>query len=424
MTAGLEEDRPHRASGFGRWSLLLIALFIVTRIGMVWFATHPDVYRAKSIVPASDVERLYETWADELFDEGERAYVEVPIEYPPGSLPFLLLPKVAAQEASYLTRFVAVIVAVDVIGLIGVWRLSRRWGSRWGPWLWVILLPALGPVVHLRLDLVPAVATVWAVERAAARDWLSSGGLLGFGIAAKLYPILFVPAAAIAATKRWKLLIGVTALIVIPLIPVITELDHLNDSVLGYHLGRGIQVESLWGSVLFQVMAAGGDAEIVFNFGALHFAGSTAATLKSISALAAAAAVGAGTLLAFRQERGARAFAEVSFVILALALSFGSVFSPQFLIWLFALGACVACAPSTRLRAPVLLLVPIALLTQAIFPWRYPSLLDAEPLSVALLGGRNVMVLLVAVSSGLLLLRRREVPSAPSTRAVASAGTR
>lgn len=399
-----------------RRPLLVLVFFTVTRIASVWLAAHPDSYSAGGIVPASDVD-LYRGWAEQMSDQGQGAYSDVKIEYPPGTLPFILAPEVVGEQ-TYLVKFIAVMLLVDTAGFAGVLLLSRRWGSALGPWLWAILVPALGPTAYLRLDLVPAIATIWAVERAADRDWFTSGGALGFGVMAKLYPALFVPAALILSPRRWKLALGVASLVVVPLLPLLPSLKEMSDSVLGYHTGRGIQVESLWGAILFIVARSGGDAAIEFNFGALHWAGSVADTLKPLSTVATLVTVGAASLLAFRhRDRPAQAFAEISFTVLAFALGFGSVFSPQFLLWLFALGACVACVPDTRLRIATLLLFPTALMTQVIFPFLYPALLATETGPLIMLWARNLLVVAIAVGSFVLLLKRYENAgvTAPST---------
>ncbi len=255
------------------------------------------------------------------------------------------------------------------------------------------------------------------MERAADRDWFSSGGALGFGIMAKLYPALFAPAAFILSPQRWRFTLGTGALLLIPLLPLLPALPEVKESVFGYHTSRGIQVESLWGAILFIVQRTGGDARIEFNFGALHWAGAVADTLKPWSTVATLLTVGAASLLAFRhRERPGPAFAEISFTVLTFALAFGSVFSPQFLLWLFALGACVACLRDTRLRIPTILLIPTAVMTQIIFPLVYPALLNNETGPVMLLWTRNVLILGIAVWSFVALVRKYETPAnAPST---------
>lgn len=410
-----------------RAALILLAVFFVTRMISISVAGDPETYQVGGISPSSDV-GLYEGWARAMVVDDRAAYTEVPIEYPPGSLPFFLLPQVVADSYDYLPKFITVMLFLDFAGLIGALVLARRWGSLWGPWLWTILIPLLGPVVYLRLDLIPAVATIWAIERASVRDWFSSGGWIGFGIVSKLYPALFLlPGLLASGRQRWKFGLGAGALVLLPLLPLISSLDAVRESVLGYHTSRGIQVESLWGAILFAVMKAGGEVSVTFNFGALHFTGGAADALKPLSAIAAAGTALGASFLALRpsEERSGKAFAEVSFAVLALSLAFGSVFSPQFLVWLFALGTCLACDARSQLRLPVFLLVPVAALTQLLFPFLYNRLLVGETLPVALLWVRNLGIVAIAVLSVLRIWKARELAegaevSDPSTPAIAS----
>ena len=398
---------------------LLVALFVATRVPMIFFAAQPDAYDYNGIVPASDV-RLYEGWSAQMIDEGFGAYSEVRIEYPPGSLPFMLGPQVINGDFSYLTVFVLAMVAIDSAGLLGVMLIARRWGSMLGPFVWILAVAALGPIAYLRLDLVPAVATLWAFERASADDWMGAGGWMGVGAIAKLYPFLFVPAGLILATRRWRFLAATAGVFVAPLVPLIGSIGAVASSVLGYHADRGIQVESLCGGILFIAQRTGAEAGVGYSFGALHFGGPLSETLKPLATVASLLALALGTGIAWlirkRREPG-KAFPETCFVVLALSLTTGTVFSPQFLLWLIAIGAVVGCIPDSRLRAFAIALIPVALITHALFPFFYTRLLYAQTLPLTMLWVRNLCVAGMAFGGAFMLWRsygrRASDPSIP-----------
>jgi hypothetical protein len=401
---------------------IFVILFVITRIPIAWLASQPETYTHDGIVAASDV-ALYNGWATALIDEQQRAYSAVPIEYPPGSLPFILIPHVVPGNASYLNAFVAMMLVIDIAAFFGLYVISSRWGSRWGMVLWILALPALGPIIYLRLDLVPAVATIWAFERASARDWLGGGGWMGVGAIAKLYPLLFLPAGVILATHKRRFALAASVVFVAPLLPLIPSFQEMVSSVLGYHSDRGIQVESLWGGILFLAQKTGSDVSLGYSFGALHFDGPLAETLKTVAAVASIVGLVVGTWIATRardRDRG-KAYAEVCFVILVLSLATGTVFSPQFLIWLVAIGGVVAGMTDSRLRPFTLVLIPTALVTHAIFPFMYNDLLFGEDLPVALLWIRNAIVVILAVAAAATLWvgYRKEV-NVPSTPELAS----
>ncbi|MBW3594381.1 MAG: DUF2029 domain-containing protein [Actinobacteria bacterium] len=397
----------------------LVVLFVLARAPMAWLAARPDIYEHNGIVTANDV-LLYENWSAQMIDDGRGAYSDVPIEYPPGSLPFMLGPQVANGDNSYLIAFIVMMVAIDLAGLLGLMVMARRSGSALGPLLWILAVVALGPIAYLRLDLVPAVASVWAFERASADDWMGAGGWIGVGAIAKLYPLLFVPAGLILALRRQRFGAAAAVVFVAPLVPLIPNINAVASSVLGYHADRGIQVESLWGGILFIAQRSGADAGIEFSFGALHFMGPLSETLKPVATIASLVALLIATALAWRiknRRERTKAFPEICFVVLAFSLTTGTVFSPQFLAWLIAVGAAVACIRDSRLRPLAVLLVPIAALTHALFPFLYTRLLFGETLPLVLLWVRNGSVAAIAVGATFLLWRDYarpvNVPSIP-----------
>ncbi|MGH2554952.1 MAG: glycosyltransferase 87 family protein, partial [Actinomycetota bacterium] len=321
---------------------LVIAAFVVTRLVTAWLAVDGETYGA---VTGDTV--LYEAWADRMVEQGQVPYSDFSIEYPPGSLPLIALPKAIPNEAlSYRTGFVWLMVLVDAAGLVGLLLLARRWGSELGPWLWVALIPLLGPITYLRLDLAPAVATVWAIERGSVRRWGWTGALLMFAAIAKIYALLLLPAALWVASDRRRFLLGAAAM-ALPLLLLGPALDDSVRTLVEYHGERGIQIESLWGSFLLIAIRRGVDAYIVGSFGALHLFGDLTGPIKLAGLLASVAALCAGTWLAARfVPRGdARQLAGAAFVILALVLAVGTVLSPQFLMWIFAPAAAALCAP-------------------------------------------------------------------------------
>jgi hypothetical protein len=73
---------------------------------------------------------------------------------------------------------------------------------------------------------------------------------------------------------------------------------------------------------------------------------------------------------------------------------------------MLALAAAASCALSSPVRIPALLLIPIAVLTQALYPFQYRHLIVADGLGLLLLGLRNGLVLVVALSAFLLVWKR------------------
>jgi hypothetical protein len=131
-------------------------------------------------------------------------YSEVPIEYPPGMLPFVLAPTWLLHQLKVplLLSFILLMLVADGLGLTGLRRLGRQWGSDLGAWLWVVALPLLGPIVLLGWTLCRRLprSGAWNAPRPAG------GGQRGRSWALDAWPssipCLLLPAAIVIAPRR------------------------------------------------------------------------------------------------------------------------------------------------------------------------------------------------------------------------------
>jgi hypothetical protein len=379
-----------------RRHLALVGVFLSTRLVMAFLAGNTPLWGPSGPAVAVDV-YLYRDWGTPIVASGGMPYSEVPIEYPPGILPFVLVPAWLLHQLKvpFLLSFVVLMTVVDGLGLLGLQRLGRRWGSDLGAWLWVVALPLLGPIVLLRLDLVPAVATIWCLERAAAGRWTAAGAFLGFGCLAKVYPVFLLPAAIVIAPQRRRLIQGALAVGFLGIAPLVGSIRAMTTHVAGYHADRGIQIESLWGNLLLLADRLGYDATVRPGFGSPNITAGIAGTAKTLSTVLSLAVIGFVIWVARRSGlRGdPRYLAATFFATLALLLVTGRVLSPQYLIWLLALAA--AAAHLLQRRTMALLLTAI-LLTHLEFPFRFFDLLSGEPVSLAVLTLRNACLITLA----------------------------
>ena len=84
-----------------RPALLLLGLWVLTRAVLLWVSLNPRIYSAALF---GDV-RLYGAKVERMF-QGEVPYRDVAIEYPPGSVPFTILPALAlGTGAGYRLAF-------------------------------------------------------------------------------------------------------------------------------------------------------------------------------------------------------------------------------------------------------------------------------------------------------------------------------
>lgn len=390
--------------------------FALTRSVPLLLTFAPSLYGAAISDPTGDL-RLYGGWGERIVLDGAVPYRDLDIEYPPGSLPFVVAPTLLGHGQFSVPAFVALLFALDAVAMVTLLLLARRMPARpdgagepvasyRGAVAWLVLPPMLGVLLYARLDVVPAVATLVALERAHARRWFASGVWFGLGAAAKLFPALLLPLAFVAAAgRRGRLVTGAAVGGLVAWVPYAAYTGDVLRDVLGYHSARGIHLESLWGALLNLQRVGGGPAELVFEYGAFHITGPAApAMLRVTTLLSVAIVVLTAAVAAMRWwRRPHRARPELPLAAtatLALLLGTGRVFSPQFVIWLLAVAA-VLYAVRPRIAAwTAPLLILIVVLTALGYPLGFDLLREGERWPAFVLLWRN----LATVAFGLVLL--------------------
>lgn len=391
--------------------------FAVTRLVPLLLTLDPSLYGTGVSDPTGDLGR-YAGWAELVVAEGLAPYRDVDIEYPPGSLPFVLLPALLAQAQFSRAIFVGLMIGVDLAAFVALLVLGRRTGSRWGAVTWLVLPPLLGVVLYARLDLVPAAAVLLGLERAHARRWAVSGVWFGLGTAAKLFPGLLLPLALIAAAgRRVRLVAGAAIGGAVAWLPFAGDTGDLITDVFGYHSARGIHLESIWGAVLNLRRIEGGPVELVFDYGAFHIVGPGSdlmlrATTALSVALVALFVAAAWARWWRRPELAPTELPLAATALISLLLGTGRVFSPQFVVWLLA-AAAVAFAVQPRAAVwawPLLALIVV--LTAVGYPLGFDLLRDGHLWPAVILLVRNLAVI---VLGGALLVRWLRSPLMPAT---------
>ena len=351
---------------------------------------------------------LYRTYGERVAG-GLVPYRDFAFEYPPGALPFLVLPALVTDSLeAYRAVFVAELAIVGALAVLAFdWalgNLGRRGRDRLVVLGVIAVVPVLlGGVILTRFDLVPAALVALAAGLMATGRLRSAAFVVGVGIAVKLYPVVLVPLLAIAAWRRRgrREAVVVVALAVAPAVAVylpflILGADGVLDSF-GRQLGRPLQIESLGAGVMLALHhAVGMPLEWSSGSGSQNLTGTTAgavAVLQGIAQIAALALVWVGFARGpATTERLLRyaAAALVAFVALS------KVLSPQYLVWLVLLVPLVV---GVRSRAAMWLTVLACALTAAWFPARYWDLVrEFDPLSSWLVLFRGVaLVALLAV---------------------------
>ena len=331
----------------------------------------PRLYAGRE---ASDV-NLYYHWS-RLLAHGLLPYRDFPVEYPPGVIPLMVLPRLHGLSA-FRVEFVALSLLVDA----GVLRLLRRGGARSGGcWVWVVAPLALGPIVWARLDMFVAallVAAVIAFERDhvfRAGVWLAGAALL------KAWPVLLLLVfAAIMPSGRRRLLGGAAVTAAGFVLPVLAWGGRPGlGSMLSVQTGRGLQLESVGASPLLLAHQFGAAERVVFRHGAYEIDGPGANLVAAGStAIMAVAIVAVMVLLRRRSRDVGAAAAPVVLAVTAIVLVTSKVLSPQYLMW--AVAAVTVSIDAARRKRAWLWSATLAalLITQLEYPILYTWLVAA-----------------------------------------------
>ncbi len=351
-----EDERDRAATGSTARRDVLVGGLLAIAGALLHALCVPDSLRERS-----DLAHYLESAARWALDDAA-PYREIPFEYPPAALLFLRLP--VALVSSGLLHFESALALVlapfDALALFSAFwiaRLSSMQREQSGHGLahesnsrallpevatfafaWCALL-LCGSVLFTRFDLAPAALLALSVALLATSADLANigGAALGAAAALKLYPFWAAPALCVPLVRAHRLgrpvASGLVAALLLSL-PAMLPAGASAFSFLGYHASRGVQMQSLWGS-LWMVLGQQGLAhvELAHRFGAEEVTSAPAAlgligTLLPIAWMLLCARVATRT-----QVHLAALCALCGFV------AFGKIGSPQFSIVLAPLAA-------------------------------------------------------------------------------------
>jgi hypothetical protein len=355
-----------------------------------------------------------------LMRGGHVPYRDFPFEYPPAALLPMWLP--SYMSWSYATSF-AVLIGVCGAGCIAAAASALRAVGAWPERTWVALLTigvsplVLGSLFDTRFDLWPTLLAVGGLAALVRERPVVSGGLLGLGFAAKLWPAVLLPIAIVHLWRRRGQASALASLAAFVLVAAACFVPFALLAPDGLHamfsdqLGRPLQIESLGAAVLMAAQHLGmRPLSTITSHGAQALSGRGAGLAADLSTAAEIVSVLA-VWIAFARRRYADGEATLLAGAAAVAalVAFDKVLSPQYLIWLAPFVPLVRGARGVL--AGGLLLFALGM-TQTWFPWHYWSLANdhAAPWSWYLLARDLALVALAAV---LVLALSRERDSAP-----------
>jgi hypothetical protein len=382
--------RPTGSGGGPRHSrLALWAVWAATRAFLLLALV--GVIPLTHVAVLSDVSQIYHGWYDVLrsghFPVGDATW-----QYPP--LAALVIVAPGLLPIGYAHAFILIAVVCDALVLALLSRADRRLAPAW---YWLLGTTLLGPTVLARYDVVVTLVAVAALLALARRPVLG-GVLTGIGVLLKIWPgLLLLGTPRGPRTRRaWLSAGGTVAVLALAADAALPGAF----SFLSEQQQRGVEVESLGGTVFEIARRFGWPGHVTYRYGAMEFLGPWVGQVGDVSLwLSVLAGV---WLLVWRlraRHIGPATTADAALTATLLFVATSRVISPQYVIWLLGLAAVCLTVRGSGQRAVALLLLPIAVLTVIEFPFAFGQVVTGGTGGVAVLAARNVLLLVATLLS-------------------------
>lgn len=365
-----------------------------------------------------DVPDIYEPWF-EVLRTGIFPSDDVTWQYPPAAALAVLAPG-ALPFWDYTSAFVAVVAVADaaVFGML-LYAARRPGRSLAGGWVWVVGVPLLGPTAYARYDLMVAAVAIGALM-VAGRSPRAAGALVGFGAMLKVWPVLLLTGCPPGWRGRRMCRVAATVVVGVALVCLVAVPGAFG--FLSSQQDRGTEVESLGATVFHLARQYGWSGQVAFSYGSMEFVGRYV-TVVSRAALGLSVLGSAALLLwrlrAIRFDRAT--LFDAAFAAVLLFTTTSRVLSPQYLLWLVSLAAASLTVRGSRQWPASVLVLAATAVTTLEFPIWFAHVVTSDPLGVALIVGRNSLLVAATVWSCLRLWRA--TTSAATSAASEETGT-
>ena len=343
-----------------------------------------------------EVHVLYPAWAAQLA-HGHFPFHDTQWQYPPVAGLVFLAPR-ALPFLGYATAFALLMLLCDAAVALLLARAARGGGrANHGLWLWTLGLPLLLQLPYIRFDVAVTALAVGAVLLL-DRSPVGGGALAALGGLVKAWPVLVLVGAPRGRTTRrsWASAL-VTALLASGALAL--TFSHAS-SFLGEQSSRGVEIESLPGSLLLVARHLGYHGSVHYRYGSFQVGGPGVSTIAT--AALALTVLGFGWLLWWRlraRHWSPATAADAALVAMLIFVTSSRVISPQYLVWLIGLGAVCLVFRESSQRPVALALLPLTALTTLVYPLLWQPLLHGQSLATAVLLLRDAGLLAVTLWS-------------------------
>lgn len=339
----------NREPGFYWKTLLLLALWVLPLF--VAYAIRPFF---ESGMPDGDV-LLYHRYANQLMN-GQLPYIDYHFEYPPASIFIFLLPAlfttmameyiVVYQVFSWVAMFGTVCLFAWIYPILGIQKISKYW-------LVVLMSIASILVMVLGVNRFDAYSSFFTVLGFALfiqgvdknTIWYRALGVMVivFATLVKLYPMFLLPFMGIYELKHWnwKAMFaeaGGSIALMIPFVAWMIPGWEGLQFFLGYHSDRGLEIESLWATLVLMGHQFFGwfDYTIIYEFGSISVRGDVPDLLSDASLIIYGGLLVVAAIaywFKINQKNAIWMLMSAMVVINVGFAAFNKVFSTQYVVW-------------------------------------------------------------------------------------------
>jgi uncharacterized membrane protein len=341
--------------------------------------------------------------------QGKLPYRDFDLEYPPFALVAFIIPRILTlglTNNSYIYAFFFVIqnVFFSSINTILLLKIISKSNFQLHKILalisYTLFAVIVSPVMLWRYDLFPTLLTVLALVTVISFRPTFAGIFLGFGIAAKLYPVILLPVFSVyyfanrsyrAILNLWLATVGTVFLIFLPLI--ITSHGKFF-YFLNYHKERGLQIESFSAGIISLIHKFGFiEAKTVAGYGSRNIVSSLNDIILSLLPwllIVLYSVMLINCFCRFREDPHENQVVKnkslVAYSLLALLIFIitSKVFSPQYIVWI---------VPFTALLKPRQLILMLGICLTTYIMMTFGSFRNLDFGKILWLNLRNVLVL-------------------------------
>ena len=355
-------------------------------------------------LPLGDVQFTYKFWATQALYNDYWVGIHGVWVYPIAAIVPMLLAFAFGPDL-YANTWLSIVMLLNTVafGTLTSWGFTTDRLRTAAAWWWVAFLLVLGPITLGRIDSVSVPLAIVGVVLLAQRP-AAATALLAVATWMKVWPAAVLAAIVVASKSRVTAVaasIGVSAVII-----ALALVSGSGGNVMSFFTqqsGRGLQVEApvstpfLWAAKLGVPGAA-----VYYDQGILTYQVSgegtdiASALMTPLLAIIALAVLAIGLFAVRRGVPSELVLAPLALALVMTLIAVNKVGSPQFVSWLAVpviLG--LITARGVSFRFPAILVLVIAGLTQAFYPYLYGHLLGLNTELLVVLTVRNILYFVV-----------------------------